>query len=197
MSLLIESIRLDDGVFHNLIYHQRRVDKAFSSLFTARSHNLEELLRRSSHPVDGLYKCRIVYDAHSAEVSFVPYNARPIRSIKVVIDDGIRYDCKFAERKALDNLFAMRAACDDVLIVRNGEVTDSSIANIAFSKAGRWFTPAHPLLAGTMRQSLIDAGKIEAAVIRKEQIPSFESFRLINAMVGFDSPEQDVGNIIL
>ena len=198
MSLLIESLRLEEGIFYNVSYHQRRVQEAFRELFgTKKVLDLQQLIEGSSYPRRGLFKCRIVYDDQSAKVSFVPYASRPAQTLKLVTDNDIEYAHKFTDRSALDSLYAGRGTCDDVLIVRKGEVTDSSIANIVFRKSGRWFTPSHPLLAGTMRQRLLESGKIEPITIRMEQIPTFESFRLVNAMMGFNGPEQDVGNIIL
>lgn len=198
MSHLIETIRLEEGIFHNIDYHQRRVEDSFRALFrTKQIPDLQQLLEGSSYPQSGLFKCRIIYDDRSADVSFVPYTPRAIRKIRLVTDDNIEYPHKFKDRDALDNLYAMRGTCDDVLIVRRGEVTDSSFANIVFRKLDLWYTPARPLLPGTMRQRLLEKGKIQVMDIRMEQIPTFETFRLVNAMIGFDSPEQDVGNIIL
>lgn len=198
MCLLIESVRLEEGTFHNLRYHQRRVEDSFRALFgTKQPHDLRRVLESTPRPGKGLYKCRIIYDDNSVDVSFVPYARKPIRTLKVVINDEIEYPHKLKDRTALDNSYAMRDECDDILIVRTGEVTDSSFANIIFRKAGRWYTPLRPLLPGTMRQSLLENGKIQAAAIRMEHIRTFETFRLINAMRGIDSPEERVGNIIL
>ena len=195
---MIESIRLEEGTFHNLDYHQRRVEDSFRALFGTRQIlDLQQLLEGSSYPQRGLFKCRIIYDDRSADLSFVPYTPRMIRKVKLVTDDNIEYSHKFKDRTALDNLYDMRGTCDDVLIIRRGEVTDSSFANIVFRKSGRWYTPARPLLPGTMRQCLLEKEKIQALTIRMEQIQTFETFRLVNAMIGFDSPEQGVANIIL
>lgn len=198
MSLLIESIRLEDGTFYNVGYHQRRVEDSFQVLFgTKQILNLSRLLEGLPYPKKGLFKCRIIYDHQTADVSFIPYLPRLIRKIKLVTDDNIEYSHKFKDRTILDSLYAMRGTCDDVLIIKRGVVTDSSFANIVFRKSGHWYTPANPLLPGTMRRSLLEKGKIKAMAIRTEQIRTFETFRLVNAMVGFDSPEQDVDNIIL
>lgn len=197
MSLLIESIRCQDGVFHNLEYHQRRVDHAFRSLFNGRPHDLARVLESAQPPPSGCWKCRIEYDETSARYELVPYTPRVVQSLLAVHDDIISYPHKYRDRNAIDRWFNMRGNCDDVLIVKNGEVTDTSIANIVFRRKGNWYTPLNPLLPGTMRQALIDDGKIQAMPIRKEDILSFESFRLINAMTGFETPELAVSNIVL
>ena len=75
-------------------------------------------------------------------------------------------------------------------------VTDSSNANIVFRKDKQWFTPWSALLKGTMRSNLLERDVIREEEIRIEDIPSFESFKLINAMFEFDAPEMDVSNIV-
>ena len=107
MCLLIESIRLEDGIFHNVSFHQRRVEHAFRALFGASQPlDLQSLLEKSSRvPVKGRYKCRILYDDRSADVSFVAYTLKPVVTLKVVTDDDIAYAHKFSDRSALDNLY--------------------------------------------------------------------------------------------
>lgn len=197
MSLLIESIRCQDGAFYNLDYHQQRVDRAFRELFRGAPHNLDQLLESTQRPSRGCFKCRIEYDETTSRVALTPYAPRRVETLLAVYDDTIAYPHKFRDRRAIDHWFGLRGSCDDILIIRNGEVTDTSIANIVFRRGDDWYTPADPLLPGTMRQSLIDKGKIRPITIRKEDIPSFESFRLINAMIGFEAPEQPVSKIVL
>ena len=43
--------------------------------------------------------------------------------------------------------------------------------------------PAHPLLKGTKRGSLIDAGQLAECEIRVIDLPHFQSISLINAML--------------
>lgn len=197
MSLLIESIRLHNGIFHNLRYHEQRMNRSLRELVAKPfSVRLAEFLDGVESPRQGLYKCRIVYNEQNAEVEFVPYVVRHVHTIRVVEDNTISYDHKFLNRTHLDRLFAKRDGCDDVLVVRNGLITDASYANIVLSRDGNWFTPEPCLLEGTMRQLLIDSGRISPAAIRKEEVFSFETFKLVNAMTGFDGPEVNVANII-
>ena len=197
MSLLIESIRLRDGQFANLFYHEQRMSHALHSLFGIDEPvKLEEFLRAGAFPKEGLYKCRVVYDGASREKEFLPYEARKVGSIKVVKDDSISYPFKYADRSRINRLFDQRGTCDDVLIVRRGHVTDCSYSNIVFRGGNEWVTPSTPLLVGTMRQQLIDQNKIRVREIEESDIRSFASFKLINAMLGFDGPEIDVSNIV-
>ena len=82
MSLLLESIKLLDGEFHNLFYHEQRMNRSLKILCGAQGYfDLEEFLQNIDHPKQGLYKCRIVYDEYSREVEFVPYQYKSITSL--------------------------------------------------------------------------------------------------------------------
>jgi 4-amino-4-deoxychorismate lyase len=197
MSLLIESIKLLDGKFYNLGYHERRMQHALQVLRGYDSTlSLGELLGKHLYPVSGLFKCRIVYDEVSSEVAFVPYEPKVIRKLKIVEDDAISYEFKFADRSRINRLFEMREACDDILIIKNEQVTDCSFSNIVFRTANGWVTPGTPLLRGIMRQKLIDDHSITERIILRKDIPSFETYKIINAMLEFDSPEIEVSNIV-
>ena len=143
-----------------------------------------------------MFKCRITYDDNSKDVQFIPYTPREIQRLKIVEDNDIHYEHKFADRNNLDRLFSLRGDCDDVLIIKNGRVTDSSYANIVFKRNKHWYTPWSALLKGTMRQNLLEYNDIMEEDIYVEDIKNFESFKLINAMMGFAGPEIDVSNIV-
>lgn len=197
MSLLIESIKFSNGKYYNLFYHEQRMNLALKTLCGVEGHfNLEEFLQSMPIPEQGFYKCRIVYDDVSREVEYLPYIAKPVRSLQIVHHDRIRYAYKYADRSTIDSLFALRKDCDDVLIVRRGLVTDTSYANIVLKRNGAWYTPWSALLKGTMRAYLLERNLISEEEIRMEEINTFESFKLINALLEFDAPEIDVSHIV-
>ena len=197
MSRLIESIKLLDGKYFNLSYHNQRMNNSLVDLYgTKEPFNLEEFLPSLGFTKKGLYKCRVIYDDGTKHVEFVPYASQSIDTLKIVEDNSIVYPHKFKDRGRIDRAFGKREGCDDILIIKNNLVTDSSYSNVVFKKSGNWFTPESPLLPGTMRQRLLDKGLIKAEVIRKEDIETFDCFKLINAMLGFEGPEVPIKNII-
>src|SRR5687768_15171187 len=118
MSLFIESIKLVNGNFCNLFYHEQRMLRSLKSLCgVEEDFNLEEFLKSLEYPSEGLFKTRIIYDDMSKQVEFVPYEVRPVSSLKIVEHDRISYDYKFTNRKQIDKLFERREDCDDILIV--------------------------------------------------------------------------------
>jgi 4-amino-4-deoxychorismate lyase len=198
MSRLIESIKLENGRFQRLHYHQARVDRSLFDLFQQKnSINLSEVLAKQAYPKSGLFKCRVVYEKQIHSIEFLPYEYREIKSLKVVHDHAIEYAYKYEDRTRLNELFDQRQFCDDILIVKNGFVTDTLVANIIFFDGYKWVTPKTPLLRGTMRQFLLNAAEIKEETITVQDIPSFKTFRLINAMLGFDGPEIEVSGIVL
>jgi 4-amino-4-deoxychorismate lyase len=198
MSLLIESIKLTDGKFCNLFYHEQRMIRSLDNVCGVEEDiNLEKLLGKLDVPQKGLFKCRIVYDEVSKTVEFIPYSPKEIRSLKIVEHDRISYEHKYADREAIDKLYQQKEDCDDILIVKKGNITDASYANIVFRKGKTWYTPWSALLKGTMRQNLIENNKILTENIQIEDLKTFKTFKLITAMLEFDSPEIDVSNIVL
>lgn len=197
MSQLIESIKLLDGNFCNLFYHEQRMLRSLHTLFGyEEDFHLERFLMELDIPTRGLYKCRLVYDDVTREVEFIPYQIRPVNSLMIVEHDRISYEFKYKDRKTIDKLCTLKKDCDDILIVKRGLVTDSSYANIVFRRGKEWFTPWSALLKGTQRQKLIDSNKLIQEEITMKDIRSFDTFKLINALLEFEGPEIDVKNII-
>lgn len=197
MSLLIESIKLLDGQYCNLFQHEQRMNRSLKMLCGVHDHfDLEAFLTEIEAPLTGLYKCRIVYDDQMTDVEFLPYTPKTISTLRIVEHDRINYEFKYADRKTIDRLYELKRDADDILIVKRGMVTDSSYSNIVFRKGKRLYTPWSALLKGTMRQSLLERNMIEEEEIHKDDIKTFDTFKLINAMLEFDGTEIDVGNIV-
>ena len=73
-----------------------------------------------------------------------------------------------------------------ISIVQNNLVRDTSIANIALFKNGRWLTPKEPLLCGTTRARLLIEKKIFEADITPKELCQAQKIALLNAMIGFE-----------
>jgi len=187
----LETIRVFDGVAQHLEYHQERVD---NTLETKNIHILSELIKA---PSLDLYRCRIVYDRESISIEYLPYVKRDIRTLKLLRSDSLSYDKKYENREELLELFARKEQCDDILIVKNNCITDTSIANIALFNGVRWYTPKTPLLKGTTRARLLAEGKITEVDIPVERLKSFKKIALMNAMINFDIiAEENIGAIL-
>lgn len=198
MSRLLESIHLKDGQFRNLPYHLQRMKKSSHALFGKEIQgDFGNWLDKEQVPQSGLFKCRIIYQAFIERVEFVPYTEKPVRSLKLVTDNSISYPHKFLDRHSLLRLFEQRGDADDIIIVRNNTITDSTYANLVFREKEKWYTPSSCLLKGTMRESLLQANRIEETNITVKDLSAYESCKLINSMLGMDASEIDIHSIVM
>jgi len=134
----------------------------------------------------GLFRCRVIYSKTIENVEFLNHKYRQIDSLKLVEDNQIDYRYKFANRQHLEKLFARRGDCDDILIVKNGCITDSFTANVIFYNGHRWHTPDTPLLPGTQRAKLLKEDKISVCRITPYDLRKYQKVGLINAMQDLD-----------
>lgn len=130
----------------------------------------------------GIVRCNVIYEKEILEITFSPYIRKEIRSLRLVNAEDLDYCRKFLDRSALDELFEKRGNCDDIAIIRNGYITDSSMANLIFFDGNRWVTPDTPLLGGTCRARMIAQGELFAESIRANDLNRFQGCKLINAM---------------
>lgn len=186
---LFETIRCEDGCGFHLDYHQKRIATSLQCLGSATSFDLTALI---TPPKTGLYRCRFIYDTQGYQIEYHPYIPRTLNSIRLITDDSIHYPLKYTHRDELNALFDKRKSADDVLIVKNELLKDTTIANIALFIDGQWLTPQTPLLYGTTRARLIDEGLLFPAVLTVKDIPYAQKVAVMNAMVGFVEIENGI-----
>lgn len=184
MCQFVETICIENGKPRNLSYHVQRLNLTMRTFFPESKAIGEHELLTDIPNVQGLQKARVVYDENGiAECSFAPYTIRKINSIAIVEDNDISYSWKSTDRSALMRLREKAPDYDEVIIIKNGCVTDTSYTNLCFFDGKEWLTPDTPLLRGTMRQKLLDEGIIREARILKTDLHKFQSVSLINAMM--------------
>ena len=187
--MLLETIRCEEGLPLHLSYHQNRLEISLQSLGIGKIYDLKTLI---TPPANGVFRCRFLYDANHYFIEFIPYTPKKIISLKLIYADDVEYSLKYAERKELNLLYNNRAECDDVLIIKNGFLTDTTIANIALLIDGQWITPDTPLLRGTTRARMIEEGAIIPAPLRVDDIAKATKIALMNAMIDFLEVENGI-----
>ena len=187
-NFFLETIKAQDGKLFHLEYHQKRYESVLASLGVTHFQNLQLFL---NPPKQGLYRCRVLYSTDSIEVTYHSYTKRSIQKLKLVYDDKIEYDKKYADRSKLNELFSLKEVADDILIIKNNLVTDTSIANIAFFDGEKWLTPKKPLLKGTTRERLLENSIIYEADIYVDDLQKYTKVALLNAMIDFDIISED------
>jgi 4-amino-4-deoxychorismate lyase len=184
-STFIETIKIVDGEILNLEFHERRSsDTILYHYGINRVLPLRALI--NSHDIDinmGVLKLRVIYSFEILNYTITPYIPRNVKSLKLVDGGEIDYGHKYENRDTLNTLLLLRGDCDDILIVKNGLVTDTSYSNFVFGDGTTLFTPTLPLLRGTKREYLLERGVIKERNLSVEEIARFSSFYLINSMV--------------
>jgi 4-amino-4-deoxychorismate lyase len=158
--------------------------------------NVSQLFQFAGNQRIGKFKCRIVYAESIEEFQMLPYQIRRIHSVRLVESNAIDYRFKLEDRQAFSYL-KDAVNEDEIIIVQNGQITDTSYSNLVFFDGEKWITPTTYLLNGTMRQSLLQTKQIIEKPIQVEDLNRFESFKLINAMMDLEeSPELPISIIV-
>ena len=185
--LLIETILIQNGRVRNIKYHNQRCNTSRKSLFG--STNIIDLRKAidTSKAESTKVKCRVTFGEEIINVEYEPYSTRPIHSLAYVEIGDFDYSHKYADRKKLIAFFDTRGDKDDILMIKNGLLTDTYYANVALLKNGKWYTPKSPLLEGTRRAKLISNKRILPTEIHIDQIREYETISIFNAMLPFKS----------
>jgi len=198
MSRLLETICIEDGQAPLLPYHAERMQRSRYQLLKAKDAlDLEAAISPllSQNP-RGLFKCRILYSRQIEEISCTPYQRPVIRSLKKVYCNDIDYAHKYEERSLLKQLYQRKQSCDDIIIIKNGWVSDTYIGNIMLYDGRGWYTPDTPLLCGVRRQYLLNQGQVRPVDIREQDLKKYQAFTFVNAMNPFvPSVVQDIRHI--
>ncbi|GAA4163845.1 hypothetical protein GCM10022217_33420 [Chryseobacterium ginsenosidimutans] len=186
MSQFIESIKIEDQEIFLLEFHQKRVDQTFAHFGKEGSIDIAKIYKHLEHDEDGLYKLRIVYDLDKkVRTQMIPYAIPEIDDFQLVENNSYDYSFKFEDRKELEKM-KMKSKAEEIIIVKNNHITDTSFTNLLFLKGKDWFTPSSYLLNGVQRQSLLKHKKIKETEITLQNIKQFTHFQLINALNDFD-----------
>lgn len=165
---------------------------------------------------NGIYKCRVIYAQRIFSIEFMPYQKKKITNLQIVTNNLICYEHKYEDRKEIDKLFNQRLLPkadeplaqfspslisskreDDILIVKNNLITDTSFANVVLSDGVVYLTPSFPLLKGTKRAKLLEEGLIREEEIFLKDLKKFKCVYLINAMLDLDESNKiPIENIV-
>ncbi|WP_304344321.1 aminotransferase class IV [Chryseobacterium koreense] len=186
MFQFFESIKIEDQEISLLDFHQKRVNETFANFGKEGSIDLGKIYKSLNHDEDGLFKLRISYDLNKGfRTQLIPYAISEISDFQLVENNSFSYSFKFEDRKEFERM-KIKAKADEIIIVKNNHITDTSFSNLLFQKGKEWFTPSTFLLNGVQRQHLLKAKKIKETEITLQNIQDFSHFQIINAMNDFD-----------
>ena len=179
---LLETIQVQDGRFQNIEYHNKRFNYSRLELFNLDDFQcLEKLIKIPFECSEGIFRCRVIYESAIKEITFTPYIYKEIKTLKLVDIGDWEYAYKYADRSFMTNLLNENKDFDEVIMVKEGFITDCTIASLVFWDGTNWFTPSTSLLKGTKRQQLLDKQEITEREIRVEDLGKYEGVCLINA----------------
>ncbi len=192
---LFETLCIEQGKIKNSLYHQQRYETSLRQFYgesAVKIHDLYDIIEKNMknhtvlhHPI---LRCRLAYNQADYHIELFPYQRRTYQTFRPVICNDIDYRLKYQDRHMLNKLLAQKGEADEIIIIKQGKVTDCSIGNLIFRQGEQWFTPDSPLLKGTQRACLLQQGIVQEIPIFAEDIPKFDEIRLINAMNGLPSP---------
>jgi 4-amino-4-deoxychorismate lyase len=193
MCQLLETIKVFDNSLKQIQYHTHRVNQSRERLFGISVRwNLSELIRVPELDPGIVYRCRFLYSTEPEKIEFIPYVRKEVRKLYATDCGDLDYSFKYSDRRIFDRLRSRipDPGFADILLIKDGLLTDTSIANIVLTDGNKWYTPASPLLKGTKRQLYIDSGVIIEKEIRWSDLNQYKNVRLINAMIDLDeSPD--------
>ena len=195
---LLESLRFDPGDgYRRLDEHVRRLGSSaryFGFAFD------DEAVRRALDLAAGRYvdrpaKVRLLLDRRGHVETGAAPAGPSVEPVRLAIDRDHPVDPadvllfhKTTLRERYERAREAHPGVDDVLLVNTrGEVTEATIANLAFLAEGRWWTPplAGGLLPGVRRAELLADGTLAERVVTREGLGSAEALALLSSVRGW------------
>ena len=172
----IETLLIKDSI-QNLLYHNIRMNTTRAIFFGKAPIDLKDFIDIKKNT-----RCRVLYDEEIIKIEYFNLVPRKFKKFKIVYSD-IEYNFKYENREKLNNL--KTDGYDEIIIVKNGLITDTTISNLAFFDGKEWFTPDTPLLEGTKRMELLEKGMIKEKKIKIEDLNRYKKIAMLNAILGF------------
>jgi lactoylglutathione lyase len=211
---LLESLRLDGGTVLRSDLHLQRLIR--SAAHFAWHHDAAVLMQRfhealrqaaGTHP-QGVFKLRLMMDPSGRiETESIPLkgpgsgalvngpSAQGDEAATVELaladrpmppaDDFVRH--KTTRRDAYAGFAPSGGQFDTLLFNQRGELTETTIGNLALRLDGRWYTPpvSAGLLPGVMREVLIADGVLTERTLTLDDLPRIQNAAIFNSVRGW------------
>ena len=198
---LFETIRHEPGEGpQHLAEHLERLGSSASYFgFRFEPETAVAAMKRAAADRNGAFVIRLTLSRDGSvttEVRELP--PAPDGPVRLALDDepvdpeDIWLFHKTTRRQPYERRREKRPDVDDVILVNTrGEVTESTIANLAVRIEGRWVTPPLDagLLAGTYRQGLLRQGSLIEGPIRISDLREAEEVALVSSVRGWRPAE--------
>jgi 4-amino-4-deoxychorismate lyase len=179
--MFVETIKIQDKQIYNLELHNKRLNNTIKDNFNI---NLKIDLKNHIKIDTTDNKVRVLYSNKIEDIQYSKIEPREFKKFKIIYDNNINYKYKSTNRQIF-NQYLNKEKYDDIIIIKNGLVTDTSIANIYFLKNNIWYTPRKSLLKGTKREELLTNRNFKQINIDLNFIKNSEAMAISNALIGF------------
>ncbi|MEH8026509.1 aminotransferase class IV family protein [Gallibacterium anatis] len=186
---LFETLCIENGQVQNLALHQQRYENSLREFYAGQPYkifSLAKILQKNTalwaNLQSPIIRCRIDYNATQYHLQCFPYQRKTYQRFQPVICDDIDYHLKYSDRAIFNELLKQKGDCDEIIIVKQGKITDCTIGNLILRQGSQWFTPDSPLLIGTQRSKLLQERKIIEREILLSDLHLYQEIRLINAL---------------
>lgn len=199
---LLESLKLEDGNYPLVAFHLARLKK--SAAYFRFAWNEEAVLKQleslASQQATGLFKVRLTLE-RSGKIELTAQPAapveQPIRCVlaKAPVDNRNAFLYHKTTNRSIYEQHQQNApdAFSVLLWNEREELTEFTIGNLVAEKDGRFYTPpvSSGLLGGTYRKQLLEEGRIETKVLKKDELDTFDAIWFINSVRGWMKVELD------
>ncbi|WP_244271464.1 aminotransferase class IV [Prevotella intermedia] len=187
---------VEQGRIINLDYHLERIKNTRKHFWNTEKTVPIDQLSALAATQDSKAKLRFTYDKENIyNLSCMPYNTRKIERLKLLASNDIEYSYKSVDRSVINLLKAQAEPTDEIIIVKQNRLTDTSYTNIVLFDGSQWITPSTPLLKGTRRAQLLEAGRLIEREVLAADLKSFQSISLINAMMDLEELVLSISSI--
>ncbi|MFG6449768.1 chorismate-binding protein [Roseateles sp. BYS180W] len=196
----LETLRLQDGVFQREARHRARMQRCARQFGlpwsdTAWRSQLQSLV--AAHP-QGAWRVRLTLNAQGLWSSQATALQEWPETVPVALCDQ-RLDTQGAAAEFVRHKTTRREhyeqrlqhkpaqALDVLLVNAQGELTEGCLTNLALCIDGQWLTPplSAGLLAGVMRQELLEQGRILEQVLRPQDLQRASAMAVFNSVRGW------------
>lgn len=196
MCQFIETMCVEQGRIVNLDYHLERIKNTRKHFWNTEKTVPTDQLSALAATQNCRAKLRFTYDKENIyDLSCTPYKTRKIERLKLLERNDIEYRYKSVDRSEINLLKAQTEPTDEIIIVKQNRLTDTSYTNIALFDGSQWITPSTPLLKGTRRAQLLDAGRLIECEVLATDLKLFQSISLINAMMDLEELVLSISSI--
>jgi 4-amino-4-deoxychorismate lyase len=181
--LFIETLLRKNNQILNLKNHIKRIKRTHDYMkWHFEQSKWENIFKFLSNGKDA--RIRISYNAFKTYFEEFELKKRTFKKFKTVEID-FNYHLKYKNRKNFENLKNEYKNFDELILVKNRLITDTTISNLAFFDGKEWLTPKYPLLEGTKLAEIEKKYNLKRTNIHISDLKYFKKIALINAILGF------------